>query len=390
MSENRRAFLKTAAGMTAASYQRVMAANDRIRLAGIGTANRAGTLLSLAAKAQGTELVAFCDIYEPRRQAAKEKFNSAAQDYLDYREVLDRKDIDGVIIATPDHWHVPMTIDAVEAGKDVYVEKPISHSIEEGERLLQAMAGSKRIVQVGYQQRSWEHFKAAREIVASGKLGKITLVLVSWYQDYYRNRANVPEFDVSKLDWKRFLGSAPPQQFVPLRFQRWRWFWDFGGGHLTDLYSHYCDVVHWCMDSYSPITAQVMGGRLSMPEYECPDTITAVYEYPGFQITHSGALHCALDAGNIVFRGSNALMKLNRDGFAVYAERIVPYEKTFYPQPETSMQSSGDGTVAHMQNFLDCVRNRKTPNGSVEIAVAASRAAHLGNAAYRKGARVAA
>jgi predicted dehydrogenase len=388
VTENRRTFLRTAAGVAAASYQRVLGANDRIRLAGIGTANRGGLLMGLAAKAQGTEFVAFCDVYEPRRKAAKEKFNPSAEDYVDYRQVLDRKDIDAVIVATPDHWHVPIAIDAVEAGKDVYVEKPVSHSIEDGDRLLQAMAGSKRVLQVGYQQRSWDHFKAAREIVASGKLGKITLVLVSWYQDYYRSRADIPEFDVSKLDWKKFLGTAPDQPFVPLRFQRWRWFWDFGGGHLTDLYSHYGDVVHWCMDSYSPIAAQAMGARLSMPEYECPDTLTAIWEYPGFNITHSGALHCALDAGNIVFRGSNALMKLNRDGFAVYAEHSVPYEKTFYPEPTTSMKSTGDGTPAHMQNFLDCVRSRKTPNANVEIAVASSRAAHLGNLAYRRGARV--
>ena len=389
MGDDRRTFLKAAAGTAAAaSYRRILGANNRIRLAGIGTGGRSATLLGAAGKAQGTELTAFCDVYEPRRKAAVEKYNPAAQDYVDYREVLDRKDIDAVIVATPDHWHVPITIDAVEAGKDVYVEKPISHSIEEGERMLQAMAGSKRVVQVGYQQRSWEHFSAAREIVAGGKLGKITLVLVSWYQDYYRNRANVLEVDISKLDWKKFLGPAPDQPFVPLRYQRWRWFWDFGGGHLTDLYSHYCDVVHWSMDSYRPIAAQAMGARLSMPEYECPDTITAIYEYPGFQITHAGALHCALDGGNIVFRGSNAMMKLNRDGFAVYAEHTVPSEKTFYPQPEISMQSAGDGTIAHMQNFLDCVRSRKAPNAGVEIAVASSRAAHLGNLAYRRGERV--
>lgn len=388
MTDNRRQFLKASAALTAASYQRILGANGRIRIAGLGTGGRCTYLLGLAVKNPDAELVAVCDVYEPRRAAVKQKLAPAAQEYVDYREVLGRKDIDAVVIGSPDHWHVPMTIDAVQAGKDVYVEKPVSHSIEDGERLEQAMSGSRQVVQVGYQQRSWEHFQAAREVVASGKLGKITLILASWYQDYFKARGVVPEIDVSKLDWKKFLGSAPDQHFVPLRYARWRWFWDFGGGHLTDLYSHYGDVIHWCMDSYEPVAVQAMGSRHAMTEYECPDTLTATYEYPGFDITYHGSLIGALDGGNIVIRGGNAMMKLNRDGFAVYPERVVPGEKTHYPDPLSSMKSAGDGTIAHMRNFLDCVHSRKTPNADVRIAVAAARAAHLGNLAYRRRARV--
>ena len=304
------------------------------------------------------------------------------------RRLLERKDIDAVVIGSPDHWHVPMTIDAVKAGKDVYVEKPVSHTIEEGEALVKVLAAAKQVVQVGYQQRSWEHFKLARDIVASGKLGKITLVLASWYQDYYRNRGVIPEINPAQVDWKGFLGAAPDQPFNPLRYARWRWFWDFGGGHLTDLYSHYCDAIHWCMDSYSPRSVQTMGSRHALPEYDCPDTINACYDYPGFNLVYNGALVGALDAGNIIFRGSNALMKLNRDGFAVYPERVVPAEKTLYPEPEIAVRSQGDGTPAHMQNFLECVRSRKEANAGVKAAVAAARAAHLGNLAYRRGVRV--
>jgi predicted dehydrogenase len=279
-----------------------------------------------------------------------------------------------------------MTIDAIQAGKDVYVEKPVSHTIEEGERLQQAVSGSKQVVQTGYQQRSWEHFQAGREVVASGKLGKITLVLASWYQDYLTTLGGAPSVDAQKLDWKRFLGSAPDQPFDPLRFSRWRWFWDFGGGHLTDLYSHYCDVIHWYMAQDSPGTAEAMGGRNALPAYECPDTINAAYEYPGFNVVYNGSLVGSLEGGNVVFRGSNAMLKLNRDGFAVYPERVVPFEKTQYPEPEIAMRSMGDGTVDHVKNFLDCVRSRKAPNAGVRSAVAAARAAHLGNLAYRKGA----
>ena len=178
---------------------------------------------------------------------------------MDYREVLARRDIDAVIVGSPDHWHVPMTMDAVAAGKDVYVEKPVSHSIEEGERVEKAVTASKQIVQVGYQQRSWDHFLAAREIVSSGKLGAITLVLTSWYQDYLSSLRQRPVIDPATVDWKRFLGSAPDQPFDALRCARWRWFWDFGGGHLTDLYSHYGDVVQWYMNQYSPRAVMAMG-----------------------------------------------------------------------------------------------------------------------------------
>src|ERR1035441_6030480 len=138
---------------------------------------------------ENTEIVAVCDVSETRRLAAKEKFSPGGKEYLDYREVLGRNDIDGVVIGAPDHWHVPMTVDAVKAGKDVYVEKPVSHTIEEGERVQKAVLDSKQVVQVGYQQRSWPHFLQAREIVAEGKLGQISLVLTSWYQDYVVNQA---------------------------------------------------------------------------------------------------------------------------------------------------------------------------------------------------------
>ena len=385
MKPDRRTFL----AMTAASYGGILGANDRIRLGGIGMGGRGSYLVGLAVKAPATELVAVSDAYAPRMFAVKLKVGAQdAQDHADYRELLDRKDIDAVVIGSPDHWHIPMTMDAVKAGKDVYVEKPVSHSIEEGERFEKFMADSRQVVQVGYQQRSWQHFQVARDYVASGKLGKISLVLVSWYQDYLRNRGVLPEIIADKVDWKKFLGSAPEQPYVPLRFARWRWFWDFGGGHLTDLYSHYGDVVHWAMGTNSPTAAQAMGSRDVLPEYECPDTIMATYEYPGFNLVYTGALNGSLDGGEIIFRGSKAMMKLNRDGFAVYPERVIPAEKTAYPEPELSMRTMTVGTPEHMQNFLDCVRSRKTPNGDVKNAVAAARAAHLGNLAYRKQTRI--
>lgn len=377
---DRRKFLTSA---TAFSTARILGANERIRFALIGCGGRGSFIAGLAKANPNTELVAACDVNEPRRLVAVQKFGAPCTGVADYRRILDNKEIDAVIVGSPDHWHVPMTIDAVQAGKDVYVEKPISHTIEEGERVEKVVTASKQIVQVGYQQRSWDHFIAAREIVASGKLGQVTLVLTSWYQDYLSGMKAKPVVDPAKVDWKAFLGTAPDQPFNALRCIKWRWFWDFGGGHLTDLYSHYGDVVQWYMGSTTVLSVQSLGGRNAIPQFECPDTMNTVWEYPGFHIVYDGALNGSLDGGNIIFRGSRATLKINRDGYAVYPEGKVKRELTHWPEPETAMKSAHDGAIDHVKNWLECMRTRQAPNAGIISAVAIAKAAHLGNAAYR-------
>ncbi|MCW5977450.1 MAG: Gfo/Idh/MocA family oxidoreductase [Bryobacteraceae bacterium] len=388
MIDNRRQFLK--AGTAAAlSQARVRGANNRIRIAGIGCGGRCRYLLGLVNEIGGAEIVSVCDVYGPRRRETVAKIAPGAAEEVEYRRVLERKDIDAVVIGSPDHWHVPMTIDAIQAGKDVYVEKPVSHTIQEGEQLRRAARDSRQVIQVGYQQRSWPHFDQARRIVASGRLGKITLVLASWYQTYLEFNPATAPVEEAELDWKRWLGSAPGQPLNAARFYRWRWFWDFGGGHLTDLYSHWCDTIHWLLDAGVPKTAQAAGGKYAFDFQECPDTINAFWEYPGdFAIVYNGTMHCHLDGGTIVFRGGNAMLRINRDGFAVYPEGIVARERTEYPEPEIRMRSLRDGTIDHVRNFLDCVRSRKQPNADVNSAIDAANAAHFGNLAYRKGARL--
>ncbi|HVO97675.1 MAG TPA: Gfo/Idh/MocA family oxidoreductase [Bryobacteraceae bacterium] len=381
MKLDRRAFLKTSL-LTAASAGRIWGANDRIRLGGIGMGGRGSYVLGLAAKAENTEVAAVCDVSIPHLAAAKEKLAPQGVAIKDYRELLDRKDIDAVVIGSPDHWHVTMIIDSIKAGKDVYCEKPVSHSIEEGERLLAAAADSKQIVQVGYQQRSWAHYIAAAEIFASGRLGAVPLIQSSWYQGY-GHRIEKPA-SASDIDWKSFLGAAPDQPFDPLRLSRWRWFWDFGGGHLTDLFSHWVDVIHWYIGEYSPDAVQALGTRDIFPEYQCPDTITATYQYPkGFNVVHTGSLAGAIEDGNILFRGNQGLLKLNRWGYTVY-EEVSNHAGALLPPPTLIVDSKRDGTIDHMQNFLDCARSRKTPNAPLSTSVPAARAAHLGNIAYRK------
>jgi predicted dehydrogenase len=380
MKLNRRAFLSSSI-LAAASAKRVLGANDNVRIGGIGVGSRGAFDLGLAQKAERTEVVALADVYAPRLAEIKEKLAPQGQAYKDYRELLDRKDIDAVIIGSPDHWHVQMIIDSVRAGKDVYCEKPVSHSIEEGEKLLAATAGSKQVVQIGYQQRSWPHYQAAAEIVASGRLGDIPLIQSSWYQGY----SHIPKPAVAAdIDWKSFLGSAPDQPFDPQRRANWRWFWDFGGGHLTDLFSHWVDVIHWYTGESAPDAVAALGTRNIFPEFECPDTITATYQYPkGYNVVHTGSLAGSIEDGNILFRGTKGLLKLNRGGYEVFEERSNR-TGSLLPPPTLLMGSPRDGTIDHVQNFLDCVRSRATPNAPIVSSVAAARAAHLGNIAYRK------
>ncbi|HEX8985761.1 MAG TPA: Gfo/Idh/MocA family oxidoreductase, partial [Bryobacteraceae bacterium] len=203
MTGSRRCFLH-AAGV-AASYGRILGANGRIRLGAIGVGGRGSYLVELARKLQGVEIVAFADVYQPRLAEARRKLAPDAREYTNYLALLDQKDVDAVIVGAPDHWHARMTMDAVNAGKDVYVEKPLTHAPEEGAPLEQAVRASGRVVQVGYQQRSWPLFLQAREVFASGVLGKLALVLVSWNQNYAALDEKAVAVDASLLDWKAFL-----------------------------------------------------------------------------------------------------------------------------------------------------------------------------------------
>ena len=379
MSTNRRAFL-TAATLTALSQTRILGANDRIRIGAIGTGGRSRELLHALETNGSNEVAAVCDVFEPRRKAAESRAGSGSQAYGDYRQLLARKDIDAVVIASPDHWHAPMITDAVAAGKDVYVEKPVTHTLEEGEPLIKAVRATDRIVQCGMQQRSWEHFRTAADMIQAGKLGKVTQVRTYWFQNYIRHGAQ-PEVDLSKLDWKQWLGSAPEQPFVADRFFTWRWYWDFGGGAMTDLFTHWIDVVHMVMKTESPRQASMMGNRYYFPERDCPDTMDASFEYPGFLVSYDGTMISSVDDGGLTFRGSEATMKLTRDYL-----RIYPEGKNWHA-PEVEILSKQDGTIAHMGNFLACVRSRKQPNAPIETGVSAARPGHIANMAYRKDAK---
>ena len=378
---NRRRFIGAAVA-SAASYSRVLGANDRIRVAGIGTGGRGEYLLGNVAQLPDTEIVAVCDVYEPHRQRVKSRLAANAQEYLDHRQVLDRKDVDAVVIGTPDHWHVPITIDAVRAAKDVYVEKPVTHTPAEGEPLIAAVKESKRVVQTGTQQRSWAHYMHAKELIAGGGLGQVTLIRTYWYQNHIANQdaANV---DPTKLDWKRFLGSASDRPFDADQYAHWRWYWDFGGGAMTDLFIHWVDVAQWFMDDDQPLRATATGVKALLQQRQTPDTMSAVLAYKKSIVEFDSTLLGYIEGGGMMIRGTKGAMRLHRSGFETYNE-IPRYAEGFNMPPVVVKEiSPHDGGIDHMKNFLDCVRSRNTPTAPVEVGVAAAKAGHVANLAMR-------
>src|SRR5262245_11841559 len=281
MSCTRRSFFTAASGLVIGA--RLAASNgfgaaDRIRIGVIGTGGRARSLMGLLKKLPGNEMVAVCDVYEPRMLQAVEIAGPGAKKVADYRRILDDREIDAVVIGTPDHWHKTIALDAVAAGKDVYVEKPVSHTIEEGAEMVRVIEASKQVVQTGTQQRSWEHYLQGKELVQSGKLGQITFVQAYWYQ--HARKGDWPAAPPAGLDWKQWLGPAADQPFRPERLYQWRHYWDFGGGCLTDLMTHWIDVVHWYMNVEAPLSAYSSGKNYIMKMWEAPDTVTSVLEFP--------------------------------------------------------------------------------------------------------------
>jgi predicted dehydrogenase len=333
-------------------------------------------LLDCAEKAGPCEIVAVSDVYGPRRDAVKDRSNGTATTHLDYHEVLE-KEIDAVLIASPDHWHVRMAVDALAAGKDVYLEKPVTHTIEEGATLTRAVRSGKQILQCGMQQRSWTHFRDAVDLIQGGSLGRVPQVRTYWWQNYQRNRPLKP-VDTQALDWKLWLGSAPEQPFNEEKFYLWRWYWNFGGGAMTDLFTHWIDVVHWAMKVDQPREAQMLADKYMFEEWDCPDTVQAALRYPGFDVVYEGMMASSIDDGGLEFRGTEATLKINRSGFGVYREGVESKQN-----PVLKGESFRDGTITHMQNFFECVRTRKEPNAPVEAGVAAARAGHIANLAYR-------
>jgi predicted dehydrogenase len=391
---SRRTFLMTSAAALAAAgapAARARSANDTLNIGCIGTGGRCQTLMKSLVKVPNVRIAAVCDIYDAHLDAARKIADPKAVATKVYKEILDNKDIDAVLIGAPDHWHVPMAVAAVAAGKDVYVEKPLTHKLEEGKIILEAQSKSKQIVQVGMQQRSMPHIAKARDLIKEGRIGKVYKVHLTWNRNGDRVQKRPLNIDPKTVDWKAFLGAAPAQPFDEYRFRNWRWFWDFGGGVFTDLGVHWLDVADWLLDLDHPLRATAIGSHFnSKGVWETPDTAETLLLYPNdvnvyFEATFSNARYGAM----IEFMGTDATLNIDRGGYQIFPERdkgqfeelILGTDKKrgrdFYDKP--------DGELLHLTNWVECVRSRKEPNAPVEAGVRAAAAMHLANLALRSG-----
>jgi predicted dehydrogenase len=380
----RRDLIRGAAALTAASYSRVLGANDKIQLGVIGCGERGRHDMSQFMMVPTVNVAAVCDVYGQQIYKARQTA-TAAKNFTEHRKLLEMKEIDAVLIATPDHWHSRVAIDALRAGKDVYVEKPLTLKIEEGPPIVKAARENNRICQVGMQQRSGKHYLAAKqEYVDGGKLGKVTLARTWWHGNTYHLRKAPDSLKEcpSNLDWGHFLGPLKWRDWDPQQYWNWRAYLDFGGGQVTDLFTHWIDVVHMFMGADIPVAASASGGVYHYKDGRtAPDTINVLLEYPAqFTATFEATLVPGITGAAVEFCGTQGKLWIDRSRY-----EFTPVGRNAQP---TVVRASTDLDQDHIQNFLDCVKSRKLPNGDVLIGHRSAQASHLGNISYMQKRRI--
>ena len=346
-----------AAAITALSYSRILGANDRIGLGTIGLGVRGSYVMSLFQKNADVEVRALCDVWGTRVQKALEKA-PGAKTFNDHRELLQRKELDAVLIATPDHWHKDIAVDAMNAGKDVYAEKPMCRTRDEAPIMLHAARATGRVCQIGLQQRSGQPYLEARErFVASGAIGKISHIDAVWHEGTpKRPLPTEPAEKPADLDWLRFLGNVRYREWMPAQYLYFRAFLDFNGGKLTDYGHHWMDVVHMYMGEKAPHSVVFAGGLFNAHDGRtAPDTCNALFEYDGFSVLfQSNAYAAGAPEYGMTFYGDKGKLFVNRNRY-----EFTPPGKN--AQPEVK-KFPGDITADHVRNFLDCTKSRKRPN----------------------------
>jgi len=389
----RRFFLKrsggAAAGLAAALFGRrfhaaALGANERINIGCVGCGDRGTALLrEVLAKSKGKQgpvaVLAVSDVYDVRREKARELCGGKA--YKDYRELLDRKDIDAVIIATPDHWHAKMSIDAALAGKDIYCEKPMTYAVEEAKEVAQVLQRTKRVMQIGVQSTSDDIYWQARRVVTEGRIGKLL-----WSQsgvarnsiegdwNYYRID---PDAGPHNIDWNAFLGSAPKRPFDPDRFFRWRKYWDYSGGIATDLFYHSLARLQIALGPEFPKRVVASGGIYVFHDRETPDTFHMMIDYPSDHTIVLLGSQANRQKVPEVIRGHNATIFFEPPGLLVRPEKEFEKEIEEFrlePQPRSG----------HMDNFLQCIRTREKPNCNEIVGYRVMVAIGMGVRAYRE------
>lgn len=418
MYENRRNFIKKstlALAGTGASFmfpmellatiRKRVGPNDRINVGLIGCKGMGFSDLSSMLKISEVNVIALCDVDKSVLESRTSDLEKAGIEkpmwYRDYRKLLENKDIDVVIIGTPDHWHCLQLTDALQAGKDVYCEKPIANSVQEANIMLNYVGASDRIVQIGQWQRSQPHFVDAINYVHSGKLGEIRLAKAWAYQGWMESVPVVPDSAVPDgVDYKMWLGPAPERPFNANRFHfNFRWFWDYAGGLMTDWGVHLIDYALYGMKAGTPKSVMALGGNFAYPNdaAETPDTLQTVYEYDGFSILWEHAT--GISNGNygrdhgISFIGNLGTLVLDRNGWEVIPEEEF---KGWGKEPGKRMEglplqkNAGSGLDLHTVNFIEAVKSRDDSklNAPIKVGYDAALVSHLGNVAFKTGNRI--
>ena len=380
----RRAFLRGASVATALSYSRIYGANERFQVGLIGAGERGRYDTGNFVKTGTAEVAAVCDIYGVNIDKAKQEWPNA-KSFNDHRQLLEMKTVDVAVIGVPDHWHATIAIDALNGGKDVYVEKPLTLKIEEGPPIVKAARINNRICQVGMQQRSGKHYiEAKQQYIDAGKLGKVTLARTWWHGNGYHLRkapASLAE-QPSNLNWGRFLGPLKWRDWDPQQYWNWRAYLDFGGGQVTDLFTHWIDVVHMFLGQDIPISGQAAGGVYNYKDGRtAPDTINVLLEYPkDLTATFEATLAPGITGAGIEFCGTEGRLYIDR-GHYIFTGRgrnVQPVD----------VKASSNIDMDHVENFLECVKSRKLPNGDVLIGHRSAQASHLGNISYMQRRRI--
>jgi predicted dehydrogenase len=386
-----------AGAATAISSGRVLGANERIRIALIGCGGQGAGLWGRILQQTDVTPVAVCDVYEPFRRRAVSAAGGAVANEKDFRRILDRKDVDGVIVASPDHWHALMTVAACQSGKDVYVEKPLSLTVREGRVMTQAARTHHRVVQTGSQQRSGAHYARAVGLVGGGAIGQVHKITAGF------TRNVMPGFVAREiqgglptgLDWDRWLGPAPEVPFDPFRcIYNFRWFWSYSGGQMTNWGAHDLDIARWALGARAPAAVSGFGGRFALKDGgETPDVQEVLYHFPDASL--GGGRGCVVTwtvrevgagrAEPLIFHGTKGALAINRRGFRVIPEVWKADSKNEKPAMEPLEEPGGEMNVTHLRNFLDGVKSRKRPIADVEEGHLTATMCHLGNIATRLG-----
>jgi predicted dehydrogenase len=387
MKLNRRSFLLAGGGALVAH---AASPSDQVTLGVIGAGSRGTFVMGVFQKDPTLRVGAICDVYEPnleRGASTAAKAQSAAPKmYRNYKELLADKTVQAVLIATPEHWHYQMVIDALAAGKDVYVEKPLCHTPEQGVALVEAEKKSKNIIQVGMQRRSYDLYQEGREIVASGKLGKVRMVR-SWWLNNYLGQSKTTKLD-GPLDWEQWQGSAERRPLDPDRFRNWRYYSDYAGGIVADQGAHVFDGIHMLMGAGFPSAVNASGGKPHKPGVDQPESVVAIAEYPEdfvgvFTVNYAAMQYKSRNDQLNQLDGDAARMDIGREDINVYmkgAEETAAINKH-------SPKGFGWATDLHVQNFLECVRTRKTPTAPMRLAFQAALVVQLVNLSLKNGRR---